>query len=296
MSRRSRRVVVVLALLAAGWLASGVLASYVLTARTRPPFDEPAPVGHEAIRLHTHDGLSLGAWWDERPRDRAAVVLLHGNGGSRSDLAAHAETFRSLGCSTLAVSLRAHGDSEGDHNDLGHSARWDVIAAVEWLRARDASRPVVVAGFSLGAAAALYASPDLDADGYVLAAPYADLRLATRRRTRRYLPPGLEALAYSALTVGARFWLPDLDELRPAERARVPPNVPTLIFVGEADDRAPPSDAEAIASRLTRVTVERVPGADHETTIDHPTTSAGRRSVARLLHEVAPRAHDVGAP
>jgi len=31
------------------------------------------------------------------------------------------------------ISLRAHGDSTGDFNDVGYSARHDVVVAVEFL-------------------------------------------------------------------------------------------------------------------------------------------------------------------
>ena len=54
------------------------------------------------------------------------------------------------------ISLRAHGDSTGDLNDFGHSARHDVVTAVDWLEHNHPERPVVVWGQSLGAAAAIF--------------------------------------------------------------------------------------------------------------------------------------------
>jgi pimeloyl-ACP methyl ester carboxylesterase len=275
-------MVLVLALVAA-WAASGVVVARVLTRRARPVFEEPAPPGHVALRLRTSDGLSLGAWYRERVDERAAVVLVHGNGGSRTLVRAHAARLHELGCSVLSVSLRAHGDSEGDVNDLGYSARFDVLAATAHLRAHAPARRVVVVGLSLGAAAALYASPELDVDGYVLAAPYADLRLATRRRTRRYLPHGLDVLAYEALVLGARVWLPDLDRLRPAAHARIRSHVPVVIVVGERDDRAPRSDADAIAASVPQAWIELVANADHEATLAHLTSAQGVAAIERVL-------------
>jgi alpha-beta hydrolase superfamily lysophospholipase len=167
----------------------------------------------------------------------------------------------------MPITVRAHGDSEGEHNDIGWSARRDVIAAVERLRELEDGRPVLVYGISLGAAAALFAAPDLgpQVDGYVLLGPYADLSLAVERRTTRYLPPGLDVLAYSALLVGGRVALPELDRIAPARAAaRMPPDTPVLIVAGAEDDRAPESDARAIAAPLRHTRIVIVPGAGHE--------------------------------
>jgi len=280
---RLRRAAILSAALVAAWAASGLVVAHVLTRRVRPPFDEPAPPGHVAVRLRAADDLSLGAWYREHPDERAAVVLLHGNGASRAHVREHAARLHELGCSVLSVSLRAHGDSDGDVNDLGYSARFDVLAATTHLRADAPARRVVVVGLSLGAAAALYASAELDVDAYVLAAPYADLRLATRRRTRRYLPRGLDVLAYEALVLGAHVCLPELDRLRPAQHARIRRDVPVVIVVGERDERAPRSDAEAIAEAVPQAAIELVPDADHEATLAHLARDEGAPVLERIL-------------
>ncbi|MFN7696539.1 MAG: alpha/beta hydrolase [Deltaproteobacteria bacterium] len=126
--------------------------------------------------------------------ERCAIVLVHGNGSSRSALLDEARSLRALGFSVLPITVRAHGDSEGHRNDFGWSAREDVATAVRYLEShRPASlaggRTIVVMGISLGAAASVFAAPALGARvrGYVLVGPYADLHLATSRRTERYL-------------------------------------------------------------------------------------------------------------
>jgi pimeloyl-ACP methyl ester carboxylesterase len=136
---RRRRLLkggLVLLLLIAAWMASGTLAAYVLTRRARPPFAEPGAgyaVPFRELRLRASDGVEIGAWSAERSPARAAVVLVHGNGATRASLADEAAYFYARGCTVLLISVRAHGDSGGDYNDIGWSARRDVIAAVEHL-------------------------------------------------------------------------------------------------------------------------------------------------------------------
>ena len=214
--RPIRRLLIFTAVAVASWLLVSFVAAYLLTRRTRPPFAEPAPDvtwGRlEAHRITTGDGQRLGAWYAEGG-DGPSVLLLHGNGGSRRNCLARAATLCSEGrCAVLLVSLRAHGDSTGRFNNIGYGARRDVVAAVEFLRGRRPGKPVVVLGVSMGAAAALFAAGDLGArvDGYILESPYRDLETAVWNRTRAYLPPVLDRVAYLGLRVAAAVILPDL--------------------------------------------------------------------------------------
>src|SRR5207245_6234762 len=97
----------------------------------------------------------------------------------------------------------AHGDSSGTYNDLGYSARHDVLAAVAYLEQRRPGRPIIIQGTSLGAAAAIYAASDLGdrISGYILECPYRDVRTAVRNRTTAYLPFLVDRLAYAGLTL-----------------------------------------------------------------------------------------------
>jgi uncharacterized protein len=269
----------VLALLLA-WVGSGVLAAHLLTSRARPRFDEPPPlsaVPFEPLRLRTRDGLELGAWKALTETPRASVVLVHGNGASRSSLVAQAEWFHARGCHVLPLSVRAHGDSDGEVNDIGWSARHDVIAAVDHFEPLGA--PIVVFGNSLGAAAAVFAGSELG---------------ARVQRLERYLFTPLDTVAYGAMMVGARVMLPDLDSIRPSEHAaHLAPKTATLVFAGAADDRAPPEDALRIA-RASRGRAIVLPGLDHEAMgnlVDRPEWEA---AVSELLERVAGSANRTG--
>jgi pimeloyl-ACP methyl ester carboxylesterase len=139
----------------------------------------------------------------------------------------------------LALSLRAHGDSTGTRNQVGLDASEDVRAAVGFLRARSSERPLIVSGFSVGAAAALYATDMLEGrvQGYLLDSPYASLRRAVRNRTRAKLPWGLDWLAYQGLcAVGPLFLVRPLDDYAPSRGlTRIPEQVPVTLVGSEKD-------------------------------------------------------------
>ena len=257
--RWARRLGTVAGLAVVGWLLTSYAVVSQLTQRVRTPFPEPAPTlpwGQVSpLRLTTADGLGIGAWFIDsrtaRP-DRPAVVLLPGNGATRSDCLPEAELLAADGCPVLLVTHRAHGDSAGHRNDFGYSARHDVVAAVGWLRAARPARPVVVWGRSLGAAAALFAAPDLpDVRGLLLECPYRDLRTATWNRLRVRLPLAPSLVTYAGMRAVAPAVLPEFDRISPVEAAaRVPPGVRVLVLAGGADRRATPADAQAIRDRL----------------------------------------------
>src|SRR5207248_5876850 len=136
------------------------------------------------------DGQTLGAWFHRGPDDGPSVVILHGNRGCRRDGLPSAEFFAAHDCSVLLVSLRAHGDSTGDINDFGYSARHDVVAAVEFLEKERPGQRIIIEGHSMGAAAAIFAAAELGkrVAGYILEAPYRDLHRAVHNRATLFFP------------------------------------------------------------------------------------------------------------
>lgn len=271
--RRAVRWLVGIAIVLLAWLTVSSAIAYRLTRRPRAWFPEPAPrVSWGSIqdhRLRTCDGQDIGAWFVEgKDNDSASqILLLHGNKGSRANSLKRAEFLASAGHPVLMISLRAHGDSTGDFNDIGYSARHDVVAAVAFLERKHPDRSIVVMGVSLGSAAAIFASRELGrrVHGYILESPYQDLKTAVWNRTQTHLPPILAPLGYVGLRLVGPLFLPHLEEISPLQAiGGIPSDVPVLIMAGEADPLARPAEARALFDRVaSHGELAFFPGADH---------------------------------
>jgi len=239
------------------WLSSSYWVAYRYTHRSQPIADEKIPSiawgNIEPFRLTTVDREQIGAWFIEGREKQPVVLLLHGNGACRSTCLGPAELLASAGCAALSISLRAHGDSAGELNDFGYSARHDVVAAIDWIEKNHSGRRIVVFGQSLGAAAAIFAAKELGTrvSGYILESPFLDVRSAVWRRLQMRLPRVLDWVAYAGLSTVAPWVIPDLDRISPLEAIEtIPPAVPVLILAGSKDERVPEKDSRAIAERI----------------------------------------------
>jgi uncharacterized protein len=275
------------------WLLGSFVVAYHLTRRQQPLFAETAPTvdwgKFEDQRLTTRDGQEIGTWFVAGKDDSPSVLLLHGNGGCRSSCLFQAEMLAAEHYPILMITQRAHGDSTGDVNDFGYSARYDVIAAVDWLQQRRPGKPIAVFGSSLGSAAAVFASGELKerVSGYILECPYQDLKTAVRNRTAIYLPPVADWIAYKGIDIVAPLVLPDVEKISPLEAAtQLPKEVPILIMAGGADRHATPEEARAIFDRVrTHAHLVIFDGATHGKLFDAD-PNLYRHSVLELLEKV----------
>lgn len=276
------------------WLLLSLVAADRLTRRARQPFAEPAPQVSwgqmESLRLATADGEEVGAWFVPGDERGPSVVLLHGNGNSRAWCLPWGELLAGQGCSVLLVTLRAHGDSTGERNDIGYSARQDVVAAVAYLERRRPGKSVLLMGKSLGAAAAVFAARELGGRvrGCLLESPYRDLRTAVRNRVENHLPPVLDRVAYAGLLLAGRVVLPHLDRIAPVECVgAIPPDVPVWVLAGDRDDQARPEEARALYERVAgHGRLVFFAGAGHDSLLPHD-PALYRRVVAEWLHAAA---------
>lgn len=252
------------ALLFLVWFVSSLAVADRLTRRHGTPAGD-APEVHfartEAVVLSARDGAKVPAWAFDVPGARGTVVLLHPNGGTAATMRDVAGLWAELGWASMALTLRAHGEAEGARNDIGWSARLDVVAAVEWAVSRRPG-PVIVHGVSLGAAAACLAAPEHGEIarrriiGHVLEAPYVDLMSAVEARTTRELLWPLGGVAAFGLRVAAPLFIGDITRIAPLEHATELAG-DVLLLSGLLDTRAPASGArrfaEALGPRVTLV-------------------------------------------
>jgi pimeloyl-ACP methyl ester carboxylesterase len=262
-NRRVRRGLIITAVLAVVWLLSSLAVAYALTCRHGPRTAEGTPEISdwelESHRLKTSDGEELGAWFVEGMKDGPSVLILHGHKGRRWNSLRLGRLLSLHGCSILMISHRAHGDSTGEFDDVGYSARRDVLAGVELLERRRPGRPVIVDGNSLGSAAAIFAAGELGhrVAAYILESPYQDLKIAVWNRIENALPRGLSHVAYGGLRLVSPLFLPHLDAISPVNAiGAIPADVPVLILAGGR----PPGAASGSPGPLRPGRLARPPG------------------------------------
>ena len=113
-------------------------------------------LAHEDVSLHTRDGVRLAAWYVPS-RNGAAVVVVHGGGGTREGSVRHTLMLARHGYGVLLYDARGNGESAGRHDAMGWTWEPDVDAAVTWLSHRRDVDPQRIAalGISTGAEAVL---------------------------------------------------------------------------------------------------------------------------------------------
>jgi hypothetical protein len=154
----------------AGWIAGALVigqfvllplvAATVTSHAVRLPVDSAAlSVAHGDVQLRTADGDAIAGWYVPS-RNGAALVVVHGSGGSRKGTVRHVELLARQGYGVLAIDLPGHGESGGHANLLGANAQPAVTAAVDWLSRRPDVDPRWIGGLglSLGAEVLLEAA------------------------------------------------------------------------------------------------------------------------------------------
>ena len=172
-SRGLRQTVLIIALLAAGWIGLRWFEKANIFIPGHQFAAMPATFGlhHEEVALTSADGLKLHGWFIPeaafKPAPRAkpvrgplaeqGLVLLycHGNAGNVSDRVPKAALFLRLGLSVLLFDYRGYGKSAGSPSEEGTYC--DAEAAWRWLTQVKRFPPdkIVIYGESLGNGVAL---------------------------------------------------------------------------------------------------------------------------------------------
>ncbi len=139
--RWSRRALTIVAALAALIFVVTPISAAVWVTQAPRESVRPFDLAHEDVSLHTRDGLRLAAWYIPS-RNGAAVVVVHGGGGTRNGSERHARMLARAGYGVLLYDARGNGESEGRHDAMGWTWEPDITAAVDFLSHRpDVQRP-----------------------------------------------------------------------------------------------------------------------------------------------------------
>ena len=147
----------VAAILLTYYVVVAIGAALWVTSKPRIPVASFA-VPHEDVSFRSADGVRLAGWYVPS-RNGAAVVLVHGGGGSRDGLRLHAAMLAHHGYGVLLYDERGRGESGGRSNAFGWDWAGDVDSAVTFLE-QHGVRHVGVLGLSTGAEVALTSAAD----------------------------------------------------------------------------------------------------------------------------------------
>lgn len=225
------------------------------------------------VRFKTVDGLTVAATY--RPGsipDAPAILLLHGNGGSRAAFVDEAAWLSQQGFATLALDFRGYGESSPSQHSFGLYEARDARAGFDWLKARQNGAKIGVIGSSLGGAASLIGDDGpLLADAFVLQAVYPDIRSAIRNRVSARLGKIVGTLGEPLLSYQSRFRLAVWpDRLAPVSAVALI-KVPVFVIGGANDTSTLPDETRRVYAAVQAPKhLWIAPGLGHdETTIIH---------------------------
>jgi len=230
-------VATAVALYAVGWALS----------RPVPAGIGPPPVSLDAaaVAFSSQSGSLIHGWLSRAPSARGAVLLLPGVRANRLSMVPRAEFLRRAGYSTLLIDFQATGESAGEAITFGRRERFDVLAAVAYLKTSMPGTPVGVIGVSLGSAATLLATPPLDVQAAVLEAVYPAIDRAIVNRLEIRIGPVAPLLApLLVLQLRPRLGLRPGD-LSPVDHiAKL--HCPVLLIAGAADRHTTVADTHRL--------------------------------------------------
>jgi fermentation-respiration switch protein FrsA (DUF1100 family) len=268
----------VLAVLAIGYLGVGLVVAAQLSAPNRQPEEyTPADVGldYREVSIQSTDGLQLAGWWVPGNDPSRAVVLVPGIAGDKADrhVLETAPVYAGAGYGVLMIDLRAQGRSEGERVTMGYEEVRDVRGALSWLKERGFSPDeIVLHGFSLGGATVLRAAaPESGVAAVVEESAYADLPLILRQQLPKV--SGLPAFFIPGIFLMGKLFLGiDPWVVRPEEDARrlCEKGIPLLIIHSKDDETVPFEHARRIKAACPEATFWKIEGYEHVGAYAHP--------------------------
>lgn len=236
------------------------IANIITTARFhfRDPNDGKTPLSFglpfQNIEFHSSDGILLKGWYvPAGPNPQGTIIYCHGHNRTRVEMLPMEVFGHRLGYNGLLFDFRHAGQSGGKIGTLGYQERLDAIAAVHYaLDQKNAARPVVLWGVSMGAAAALMAASETPQVAAVISdSSFLSFREVIVHHARLFFhlpsfPIVDEGIYWAAWRGGFK---PSDFDLRKAVQGINPR--PILLVAVEGDKRMPPSIARELYAQST---------------------------------------------
>ena len=262
-----RRSLLVLILAFTAFAGVSAFFAWKLTSPTRrivgdvPP---ELPTDTQVVSFLARDGIKLSGWFVPCEPATVAVVLLHGNGGSRRQMIARARLFHDAGFAVLLYDARGHGLSDGDKISAGWFETADLLGTFDFLREKNFSKFGCL-GASQGGATILLAAERLPPEvrWIIIESTYPTIRDALDRRFRKdiHLPgwlAGVLFMPFAEVRLGI-----DIDAIAPISHIQNL-HCPIFILGGSNDQHTLRQSTQAIFDAANEPKeLWLVPGAAH---------------------------------
>lgn len=116
---------------------------------------------YEDVSFENSRGMTLRGWYiPSSKKHKIGIVCVHGGGRDRRAWLRHIPIFYDEGYGVLMMDFAEHGISDGNRRGFtfGISERYDVCAAVNYMKRTLGYEKIVVAGTSVGGAASILAA------------------------------------------------------------------------------------------------------------------------------------------
>jgi len=170
---------------------------------------------------------------------KATVILVHG-------IRSRKEWWQPIGLSladhsyqTLAIDLRAHGQSQGKYTTFGVKEKNDISAWVNWYKKQPEyqGEPIGIWGQSLGGAVALQTlAIEDEIDFGIIESTYHDFETIANDYSGHYFSGNIQAITDNVLRRAAKLADFKLQEAKPLEASKAIQQ-PILFTHGSADTR-----------------------------------------------------------
>lgn len=243
--------------------------------RVEPQKNEPVPVDGVAAAYEDvgflSGGVRLRGWLYSVEAPKALAIMVHGFRDDQGCFSLLVQSFTENGFSVLTFDGTAAGTSDGDSIVGMEQARYDTLAALDYVNSRGdtAGVPVVLFGYSMGAYGVLTAMND------VSPAPAAVVAVAGYNATTDLMVGHAQRYISVFANLGRPFlWLRDYmnvgaDAGKTAAEALEAANMPVLLIQG-AEDQAVPYELSAYGrgiisgnANISYMLVEAEGHADH---------------------------------
>ena len=220
----------------------------------------------ENVHFKTRDNLMLAGWFIPGTNG-AVVILVHGIESTRDDMLPHAYYMNKDGYSVLLYDSRNRGQSEGEAVTYGAREKWDIEAALGYLKTRNDIEPtrIGVQGSSLGAVSAILAAAEMpEIKGVVASIPFKSFNDVLYHAYPKLI--GLPAFPFAPLTksiceISLKI---DFDSVDPSKVIGAISPRPVFLIDELEDELFPPDSVEVLyeAAREPK-SLWQIPGAGH---------------------------------